>query len=257
MFEHVIRIPFDMRPVFKPCPKPSFNANETDLEIQAQKVIELNNLGKDVCFETPTAIEEKLVYDTAKKLGLFNQHDKQNSLIECDNIKQLGLAIEDDVVIMHKGKLEACFVAFPSSWNAGDKVGKSLAELHEPIADNEALVRASDGIMRAMCSGQSYERYTWGVSSLNGYSNHPLYEKPEIKNLNDLTFRVEHERTMTVREGETAVFLIHVDIYPFKDVWQTDNGLIKQAIDSMSESVLEYKNLIEVRELIHEHILST
>ena len=257
MFEHVIRIPFDMRPVFKPCPKPSFNANETDLEIQAQKVIELNNLGKDVCFETPTAIEEKLVYDTAKKLGLFNQHDKQNSLIECDNIKQLGLAIEDDVVIMHKGKLEACFVAFPSSWNAGDKVGKSLAELHEPIADNEALVRASDGIIRAMCSGQSYERYTWGITSLGGYSNHPKYDKPEIKNLDNLYFRVEHERTMTVIRDETAVFLIHVDVYPFKEVLETDNGLIKQAIDSMSENVLEYKNLIKVRELIHEHILST
>ena len=72
-----------------------------------------------------------------------------------------------------------------------------------------------------------------------------------------MTFIVEHERTMTVREGETAVFLIHVDVYPFKEVWETDNGLIKQAIDSMSESVLEYKNLIKVRELIHEHILST
>ena len=71
---------------------------------------------------------------------------------ECKDIKQLGLAIEDDVVIMHRGKLEACFVAFPSSWNAGEKVGKSLTELHEPIADNEALLRASDGIMRAMCS---------------------------------------------------------------------------------------------------------
>ena len=71
MFEHVIRVPFDMRPIFKPCPKPSFNANETDMEIQAQKVIELNNLGNDVWFETPTAIEEKLVHDTAKKLGLF------------------------------------------------------------------------------------------------------------------------------------------------------------------------------------------
>ena len=257
MFEHVIRVPFDMRPIFKPCLKPSFNANETDLEIQAQKVIELNNLGKDVWFETPTAIEEKLVYDTAKKLGLFNQHDKQNSLIECDNIKQLGLAIEDDVVIMHKGKLEACFVAFPSSWNAGDKVGKSLAELHEPIADNEALVRASDGIIRAMTSGQSFHRYTWGISSLGGYSNHPKYDKPEIKNLDNLYFRVEHERTMTVIKDETAVFLIHVDVYPFKEVWETDNGLIKQAIDSMSENVLEYKNLIKVRELIHEHILST
>ena len=257
MFEHVIRNPFDMKPVFNPCENPKFNANETDVEIQAQKKIELDNLGPDIWFETDVAKKEKLAERTAAKLSLFNQPDDYQLFTECNNIKDLGLAIEDDVVIMHKGKLEACFVAFPSSWNAGDKVGKSLAELHEPIADNEALVRASDGIMRAMCSGQSYERYTWGVSSLNGYSNHPLYEKPEIKNLNDLTFRVEHERTMTVREGETAVFLIHVDIYPFKDVWQTDNGLIKQAIDSMSESVLEYKNLIEVRELIHEHILST
>ena len=62
---------------------------------------------------------------------------------------------------------------------------------------------------------------------------------------------------LTVIKDETAVFLIHVDVYPFKEVWENDNGLIKQAIDSMSENVLEYKNLIKVRELIHEHILST
>ena len=42
---------------------------------------------------------------------------------------------------MHNGKLEVCFVAFPSRWNAGDNRIKSLAELHEPIADNEAIVR--------------------------------------------------------------------------------------------------------------------
>ena len=131
-------------------------------------------------------IEERLVEKTAASLGLFNQPDDYQLFTECNNMKDLGLAIEDDVVIMHNGKLEACFVAFPSSWNAGDKVGKSLAELHEPIADNEALVRASDGIIRAMCSGQSYERYTWGITSLGGYSNHPKYDKPEIKNLDDL-----------------------------------------------------------------------
>ena len=28
MFEHVIRNPFDMKPVFNPCKKPSFNVNE-------------------------------------------------------------------------------------------------------------------------------------------------------------------------------------------------------------------------------------
>jgi len=257
MFEHVIRNPFDMKPVFNTCEKPVFNANETDLEIQSQRKLELDNLGSNIWFETDIAVEEKLSEKTAAKLSLFNQPDDYQLFTECNNIKDLGLAIEDDVVIMHKGKLEACFVAFPSSWNAGEKVGKSLAELHEPIADNEALLRASNGIMRAMTSGQSYHRYTWGISSLNGYSNHPLYEKPEFDSLDNLTFRIEHERTMTVTEGTTAVFLIHVDTYPLKEVLKTDFGLIKGAIDSMSENVLQYKNLIEVKELMNEYILST
>ena len=257
MFEHVIRNPFDMKPVFNTCEKPVFNANETDLEIQSQRKLELDNLGSNIWFETDVAVEEKLSEKTAAKLSLFNQPDDYQLFTECNNIKDLGLAIEDDVVIMHKGKLEACFVAFPSSWNAGEKVGKSLAELHEPIADNEALLRASNGIMRAMTSGQSYHRYTWGISSLNGYSNHPLYEKPEFDSLDNLTFRIEHERTMTVTEGTTAVFLIHVDTYPLKEVLKTDFGLIKGAIDSMTDSILEYKNLFKVKELMKEYILST
>ena len=257
MFKHVIRTPFDMKPVFTQCENPKFNANETDLEIQAQKKIELDNLGPDIWFETDVAKEEKLAERTAAILGLFNQHDDYQLFTECNSIKDLGLAIEDDVVVMHRGKLEACFVAFPSSWNAGEKVGKTLNELHEPIADNEALLRASEGIMRAMSSGQSFHRYTWGISSLSGYSNHPSYERPDFDSLDDLTFRVEHERTATVIKNTTAVFLIHVDVYPLKEVLKTDFGLIKESIDSMSDNVLEYKNLNKVKELMSEYILST
>ena len=257
MFEHVIRTPFDMKPVFTQCERPKFNANNTDLEIQNLKKLELDNLGPDIWFETDVAKEEKLAERTAAILGLFNQHDDYQLFTECNSIKDLGLAIEDDVVIMHRGKLEACFVAFPSSWNAGEKVGKTLNELHEPIADNEALLRASEGIMRAMSSGQSFHRYTWGISSLSGYSNHPSYERPDFDSLDDLTFRVEHERTATVIKDTTAVFLIHVDIYPLKEVLKTDFGLIKDSIDSMSDNVLEYKNLNKVKELMSEYILST
>ena len=259
MFEHVIRTPFDMKPVFTQCKNPKFSANDVDLEIQNQRRIELNNLGQDIWFETDVAKEEKLAERTAATLGLFNysMDDDYQLFTECNNIKDLGLAIEDDVVIMHRGRLEACFVAFPPSWNAGEKGGKTLNELHEPIADNEALLRASEGIMRAMSSGQSFHRYTWGISSLSGYSNHPSYERPDFDSLDDLTFRVEHERTATVIKDTTAVFLIHVDIYPLKEVLKTDFGLIKDSIDSMSDNVLEYKNLKKVKELINEHILST
>ena len=105
MFEHIIRTPFDMKPVFKPCERPIFNANNTDIFIQAQKRIELDNLGKNIYFETPLAVEEQLVFKTAQRLGLFNQKSDYRVLIDCDNITQLGMAIEDDVVIMHEGKL--------------------------------------------------------------------------------------------------------------------------------------------------------
>ena len=193
MFEHVIRNPFDMKPIFNTCEKPSFNTNDTDVLIQAQKRIELDNLGKNIYFETSTAIEEELVEKTAAKLGLFNEHDNYQVFTECNDIKQLGLAIEDDVVIMHNGK------------------------------------RYHDKAIR-----------TYHFDSLD-----------------NLTFRVEHERTVTITEGTTAVFLIHVDIYPLKGVLKTDFGLIKESIDSMSKSVLQYKNLVKVKELLSEHILST
>lgn len=243
MLQHIVKTPFDMKPNFSQCEKPKFNANTTDKNIRSQRVLELHRLSENIWFETPTAKEDNLVHRTAEALGLSKRYK---------NIKQLGLAIEDDLLIMHHDKLEACFVAFASSWNPGNKAGKSLRELHQPIADNDTLLGASDAIMRAVCSGQSFHRYTWGISPLEGYSNHTLYEKPSFNSLDDLTFRIEHERTVTVLEETTAVFLIHVDLYPLKDVLKTNFQLIKESIDSMSSAVLEYKNLVKVKRLLNE-----
>ena len=93
MFEHVIRNPFDMKPVFNTCEKPVFNANETDLEIQSQRKLELDNLGSNIWFETDVAVEEKLSEKTAAKLSLFNQPDDYQLFTECNNIKDLGLSL--------------------------------------------------------------------------------------------------------------------------------------------------------------------
>jgi len=245
--KEIVQTPYLTAPKFTPVKDVIFK--EYTQDAFEQRMNEYNSLGDEIAFESDVAKKECLVEKTSKAMQL--EDEPFNDIID------MGLEIPDDVVIMHEGKLEACFVAFPSSWNAGEKMGMTLAELHSPIADNEALLRASDGIMSAMCSGKSFERYTWGISSLDGYSNHPLYEKPDFDSLDDLTFRVEHERTVTVIEGSTAVFLIHVDIYPLKEVLKTDFGLIKGSIDSMSSNVLQYKNLEKVKELMNEYILST
>ena len=166
----------------------------------------------------------------------------------------MGLEIPDDVIIMHKGKVEAAFVAMASSWNPRTVQGKTLEEVHQPVADNEMLLRASDGIWRSMTSGKSFHRHVWGISPLKSLSNHPRHKKPSFKSLNDLYFRIEHERTLTVDE-DTAAFFIDVEVMPLSTVFhlkQEYRDLIKDSINSMSENLLAYKNLEEVKEMIND-----
>ena len=144
-----------------------------------------------------------------------------------------------------------------SNWNPRTVQGKTLAEVHQPVADNEMLVRASDGIWRSMTSGKSFHRHVWGISPLKSLSNHPRHwpETFEVKSLDDLYFRIEHERTLTVDE-DTAAFFIDVEVMPLSTVFHLKNeyrDIIKDSINSMSENILAYKNLEHVKELINVH----
>ena len=115
------------------------------------------------------------------------------------------------------------------------------------------LRKASEGIWRAMTSGKSFHRYTWGISPLRYLSNHPNWPKPDFESLDDLYFRVEHERTLTV-DKDTAAFFIDVTVKRLPFIFHLKNeykDLIKQSINSMSDNVLKYKNLEKVKELIN------
>ena len=237
-FNGLFKIPFDMNPRFTPIDTVEFKEYHQDLF--EERLIEYNTLMGDMSFESRLAEEKKLVKKTSEAMNIEPFLD----------IIEMGLEIPDDVVIMHKGKVEACFVAMASGWNPKNVMGMTLSEVHEPVADGETLRKASDGIWRAMTSGKSFHRYTWAISSLKRLSNHPHYERPEIKSLDDLTFRVEHERTLTVDE-DTAAFFIDVQRFPLSFVLERNGGILKRCIDSMSDEVLEYKNLVEVKELLN------
>jgi len=237
-FNGLINIPFDMNPRFTPINTVEFKEYHQDLF--EERLIEYNTLRGDMSFESDLAVEKKLVKKTSEAMNIEPFLD----------IIEMGLEIPDDVIIMHKGKVEACFVAMASGWNPKKVNGMTLSEVHEPVADGETLRKASDGIWRAMTSGKSFHRHTWAISSLKRLSNHPHYERPEIKSLDDLTFRVEHERTLTVDE-DTAAFFIDVQRFPLNFVLERNGGVLKRCINSMSEEVLEYKNLIKVKELLN------
>ena len=247
--KEIVQTPYSTSPKFTPCGGVQFKEYLQD-DFEA-RLIEFNTLMGDMSFESDLAVEQKLVKKTSEAM---NEPFQDGSFPEpYQDIIDMGLEIPDDIIIMHKGKVEAAFVAMASSWNPRNVQGKSLSEVHQPVADNEALIRASEGIWRSMVSGKSFHRHVWGISPLKGLSNHPRHKKPPIKSLNDLYFRIEHERTLTV-DKDTAAFFIDVEVHPLSAIFHLKEeyrDLIKQSINSMTENILAYKNLEEVKEMIN------
>tara|TARA_B100000287_G_scaffold418771_1_gene456179 strand:+ start:62 stop:895 length:834 start_codon:yes stop_codon:yes gene_type:complete len=254
----IVKVPFTTNPVFEKFDGPL--EFKHDLEMKVQRENEFKELGKKIWFESDLIKEKNYVNKVTSKIKRKMQSETSISeYASYDSIVDWGLNHSNDLVIMHKGKVEACFVACASSWNPGDKMGKTLEELHEPVADSEALRKASEGIWRAMTSGQMFHRYTWGISPLGIYSNHPHWPKPDFNSLTELYFRIEHERTITVDE-DTAAFLIEVDVYPLQQLFHlhdepggghnTYRKLIRDSVYSMSDAVLDYKNLKKVKRLL-------
>ena len=181
---------------------------------------------------------------TAKKLD-----------VNKDTILDIGLSIEEDVVIMHQGRIASAFVAFPSGWDPANRRMMTLTELHDPVADGEDLRRASERISQMMCSGLGpWCRYVWTVTSSSKLSNHPSYTTIEPKSIDDLYFRYEYQTFDTVTKNETSVFLIKTVVAPYREYVSTAerHNLIVKYIDSMSESVLKYKNLKKIQEILHD-----
>jgi len=230
--------PYTTRPNFKRLSGPLFNSDPSKQYIE-QKLVEVTSI-PGLAFQDASA--EQAVKETAAKLG-----------IDAVDIFELGPKLEEDVVVMHHGRLAAAFVAFPSGWAPHEKAMKTLMEIHEPVADNAELMAASNRISEMMSNGQGpWHRYVWTITANPNLSNHPNYKAPIPESIDDLYFRYEHQTFDTVKIGETSVFLIKTVVLPLREYVDTEEKMriIKNSIASMSENVLTYKNLHRIKELL-------
>ena len=202
---------------------------------EKQKQVEL--LGEELLGETQISKKENLI----EKFINFCNLDKGLSL------NDITTKFEEDFAIMYKGKMEVVSVCFPSGWIPKEKLGKNLSDIHEPVADNEQLLKASDKLTDYMTK-QSIKRWVWTITTSNQLSNFPNYEKPELTSFANLFFRVETQTTAPV-DGETSLFFIKVDVLPLAQVWDKK---ILDSINSMSENVLKYKGLKQIKELLNK-----
>ena len=97
-----------------------------------------------------------------------------------------------------------------------------------------------------MCK-QTIQRWVWTVTTSKELSEHPKLTKPGLTTFENLYFRVETQTSTPIDEN-TSLFLIKVEVFPLRDVWDPK---ILDSINSMSESVLNYKGLVEIKDLLN------
>lgn len=192
------------------------------------------------------------IADIAVELDLVRRASLAINAVPTDNIVDLALQFEEDIAILHRGTLAAICFCFPSSWVPAHRVGLSLSMIHQPVADGELLVRASSRIAETIATSGPYRRHVWTIATSSDLNQHPENKKESIPtSVEDLHFRTETQTTMPLGDGLSSLFFVRIETCPLQEIWPTRAQEIIDSVNSMSDAVLDYKNLRHIKNLIN------
>jgi len=232
-----------MRPL-----QPDESILTTDGDFDRYQSVKLDNYGP-VYGDSATP---DLVYAAVDAL---RKHDSSAPEIIGDApVWQLTRALQEDFVIWAPNKAgdlsaQILSVSMPSGWDPRSKVNKTFLEIHEPIPDFDLVNKAANHIAQMMTTRGPFVRHVWTICNRPGLNRHPDCCEPwQTETLDDMWFRLERQVTIPV-EDRAALFLIRVYMHPLRDVFEDKNVQQKviDSIQSMSDAVLDYKNLRYVR----------
>lgn len=173
----------------------------------------------------------------------------------------LSLAFtEDFAVIEADGRIPWVAVCLPSHWAPEDKVGRSFAEVHAPVADNQLLLTAASHLSRLVTGQERWERFVWNITPHSTLDQHPRRLPPRhwtdasLADAEQLAsqawLRTERQTFIPVAQSNQAVFTIRVDVEPLSEAVHTadDARRLQAALASMSAAVLSYRGLAPARD---------
>jgi dimethylamine monooxygenase subunit A len=176
----------------------------------------------------------------------------------------LALALQEDLVIVkddgEMGVSELMHVCCPSHWNPGERVGQSLFGLHEPVANNEQLLRASKNTLQAMVNKGPFVRFVWSLNSTDELNLNPAFhthgrKKPLADDPSQWFFRVERQTTLPMPELQRSLFTIRILVASLSSVLNDERkNLLAQSVLSMDEKLLRYKGLVKQKDVLLEYL---
>ena len=230
-----IKVPFSNNPSMQKYDGPLFNS-KPDEKYLSEKHLQIKKYGKDLFGQTEQYESSDLNKKVSQTLGLE----------ETESLLETAMKVEEDLAVMHNGKLEAICFCFPSGWIPGRELKSDLSKLHLPVADNDLLLKSSQKLSQHM-NKQIIRRWVWNITTIPGLSNHPSEERPLLSDFENLYFRLETQISTPLDEF-SSLFIVKVDVISLKEVW---DELILESINSMSDNIIKYKNLSEIKKFLN------
>lgn len=242
-----IKIPYTTSPQMASFAGPPFQ-RDPDVTILQEKRVELSAFGHDLHGMVDAPVSRSLVQ------GACAVTDRPVT----DDIVEFALQFEEDVALMHDGRLQCICFCFPSSWIPRSRLGCRLEEIHAPVGDGDRLVQASPKIAQAMSTMGPFRRHVWTLAMSGDRSQHPA-RKPlvEPQGIEQLWFRVETQTTLPLGDGQSSLFFVKVDAVPLQRIFEDRQRArrICDSVFSMSDAILDYKGLAPAKKVLEDYAL--
>ena len=178
-----------------------------------------------------------------------------------DRLLMLGELLEPDLVLLAPGSgdqftVAAGCVCFPSSWRLTDKLGLSVAEVHQPVPQlNAAIGSQIDRLIAHLRPGKCVVRANWSVCRQPELNQHPDRNLPGIPlqpALDQAWLRREDQCLFALPRTGGVVFGIRVTHVSWRELRSVPAAArsIARALRSMPADMLDYKRLNAVSEAL-------
>ncbi len=203
-------------------------------------------------------------FDAGPALDAIWRQARQDGIATPDPSLPLELVLAQDLAVLDLASLCVPWmcVCLPSGWAPEEKIGRTMAQIHAPVADSDALSNRWAHLARLVSAGQAWERQVWTISPSSRLDQHPHRHAPapwpDTADLSAFAgqcyLRSEYQTFFPVsdpagRPSGQAVFTITVALQPLPDAARTpaDALRLQQSLASMGDAVLQYKRLEPAR----------
>ncbi len=177
-------------------------------------------------------------------------------------LTSLGSATGADLVWLQgtaddpQPRVVAAAVCAPSAWDPAEKLGRSLAEIHDVVPGlNPTLGPALDTFLARLRPGPAWLRANWGLSASPDLNQHPALQWPRLRadvTPDQVWVRIEHQALVALPRTRAILFGIRVEILSLRTL-QRQPALrlgLARALQSMPADMARYKGLAEARDAL-------